>query len=242
MRNVFGITFMALAFTILFSGVANAYTYIETNVNGTVKNFNEIKTEDCSNVDKVVIISTFANVNVSASNTTKAEAHLSGEAILNGELKFDVRAINRELRITVRSTGNCFNGNLRLDIIIPQKTFEVIYIKGASADVTVDQNVTTNNLEVQTQSGDVESYATINHKVSTSTMSGDVELYVVATESIGVEANTMSGDVSLMFNNIGHLNISVSSMSGDIRNLYHHGNGFEAYVNVSTMSGDITIR
>ena len=94
---------------------------------------------------------------------------------------------------------------------------------------------------MKTQSGDLETNATVNN-VSVSTMSGDVELCIDATQDINVEVSTMSGDVSVEFNNIGHLNLSTSSMSGDVRNRHKESRGYNADVSVSTMSGDIRIR
>lgn len=241
MRNLLAIIVLALFFVVSTSGIANAYNFGE--IKGTAQTFDEKKTENCSAVNRVIITSTFADVNVSISNTSETEVHLYGEAILDGELKFEVRVINRELRITVYSTGNCFNGNLQMDVIIPQKTYEVIYIKGASADIILNEGVITNHLKVNTQSGDVESAASVN-VASVATMSGDVELYIAATRDISVEASSMSGDVSAMFDNIEYLNLSVSSMSGELSN-QHRGrrsNGFVADVEICTMSGDITIR
>lgn len=149
--------------------------------------------------------------------------------------------INRELIITLEFTGNCFNGNLKLDVTVPQKTFKVISTKSSSADITLNEGVSTDYLKVKTQSGDLETNATVNN-VSVSTMSGDVELCIDATQDINVEVSTMSGDVSVEFNNIGHLNLSTSSMSGDVRNRHKESRGYNADVSVSTMSGDIRIR
>ena len=52
----------------------------------------------------------------------------------------------------------------------------------------------------------------------------------------------MSGYVSAEFNNIGHINLSTSSMSGDVRNRHKESRGYNADVDISTMSGDIRIR
>ena len=149
--------------------------------------------------------------------------------------------INRELIITLEFTGNCFNGNLKLDVTVPQKTFKVISAKSSSADITLNEGVSTDYLKVKTQSGDLETNATVNN-ISVSTMSGDVELCIDATQDINVEVSTMSGDVSAEFNNIGHINLSTSSMSGDVRNRHKESRGYNADVDISTMSGDIRIR
>ena len=209
--------------------------------NAKPQKFDERKSEDCSNIDKISVESTAADVNVSVSNSSKIEAHFYGEAEIDGDVNFDVRVVNRELRITLQFTGNCFNGNLKLDITVPHKTFKVISAKSSSADITLNEGVSTDYLKVKTQSGDLETNATVNN-VSVSTMSGDVELCINATNDISVEVSTMSGDVSAEFNNIAHINLSTSSMSGDVRNRHKGSKGYTADVDISTMSGDIRIR
>lgn len=208
---------------------------------GKTQKFDEKKVEDCSNIEKISIDSTFGDVHVYVSNSSKVEAHLYGEADIDGDVTFDVQVVNRELRVTLKSTGNCFNGNLKLDVNVPKKTFKVISAKSSSADITLNEGVSTDYLKVKTQSGDLETNATVNN-ISVSTMSGDVELYIDATQNINVEVSTMSGDVSAEFNNIGHINLSTSSMSGDVRNRHKESRGYNADVDISTMSGDIRIR
>ena len=178
---------------------------------------------------------------MSVSNSSKIEAHFYGEAEIDGDVNFDVRAVNRELRITLQFAGNCFNGNLKLNITVPQKTFKAISAKSSSADITLNEGVSTDYLKVKTQSGDLETNATFNN-VSVSTMSGDVELCIDATNDISVEVSTMSGDVSAEFNNVAHINLSTSSMSGDVKNRHKGSKGYTADVDISTMSGDIRIR
>lgn len=208
---------------------------------GKLQKFDEKTVEYCSNVDKIAINSTISDVNVSVSNSSKIEAHFYGKAIIDGDVNFDVRVVNRELRITLLYTGNCFNGNLRLDITVPQRTFKVITAKSSSADITLNEGVSTNYLKVKTLSGDLETSATAN-SISVSTLSGDVELYIDAVQDISVEVSTKSGDVSAEFSNIRHINLSTSSISGDVRNRHKGNRGFIADVDISTTSGDIKIR
>ena len=210
---------------------------------GTAKSqkFDERKSEDCSNIDKITIDSKVTDVNVSVYNSSKIEAHFYGEAEIDGDVNFDVRVVNRELRITLQFTGICFYESLKLDITLPQKTFKVISAKSSSADITLNEGVSTDYLKVKTQSGDLETNATVNN-VSVSTMSGDVELCIDATNDISVEVSTRSGDVSAEFNNIAHINLSTSSKSGDVKNRHKGSNGYTADVDISTMSGDIRIR
>lgn len=213
------------------------------NSDGTGKNqkFDERKVEECSNIENITINSKFVDVNVYVSNSSKVEAHLYGEADINGDVNFDVQVVNRELRITLKYPGNRFYRNLQLDVSVPKKTFEVISAKSSSADITLNKGVSTDYLKVNIKSGDLETNATVNN-ISVFTMSGDVKLCIDATKDINVKVSTMSGDVSAKFNNIGHINLSTSCRCGDVINCHTGSRGYNADVDISTMSGDIIIR
>lgn len=178
MRNIFSITFLVLALTVLFSGVTNAYTFScdSGTSNSVAQVFNEIKTVDGSEVDKIFVTSTYADVNIYPSNTSEVEVYLYGKANSDKELHFDVDVIEqyRKLIVAVQSTGSYFNGNLKLNILIPQKMFESIYVFGPHANVNIDQNIIVNDLEVTTFSGNIKSYADAN-QTTFITDSGEVE-------------------------------------------------------------------
>ena len=204
------------------------------------KKIDRKKTGDASNLEKILIDSRFANVNISVSNLSKeVEVHLYGEANVDGDVDFDVRIVNSELRIKLKSSGNCYISNLKLDVTVPQKTFKVICVNSASGNIKVSEKVSTEQLEIKTKSGSVETRAMFTN-ASITTMSGDVDFFANATKDIRVEISTMSGDISSKFNNIGHLNLHANSMSGDITNC-HKGIGYTADVNASAMSGDINV-
>lgn len=209
-----------------------------------MQKFDEKKSEDANKIEKIVIDSTVADVNISVSSSSKkVEAHFFGQAVVDGDIEFDVCVVNRELRVISKFIGSCCcNGNLTLNITVPQKTFKAITVKTSSANVTLGEGVLMDFLKLKTQSGDLESNGSFAN-ASITTMSGDVELYIDAQEEISVEISTMSGDVSAEFNNIGYINLSTSSMSGNVRNRHtSSAKGFNANVDISTMSGDIRIR
>lgn len=208
---------------------------------GKVKRFDEAKWEDAKNIEKIVICSETVDVNVSVSNSSKVESHFYGQANIDGNVKLDVSKVDDELRITLMLTGNCYNGDLKLDVILPRKIFKVISIETSSADTILGEGVSADYIKAKSQSGDFEIYATFNN-ILTSTMSGDVELCINAKENISAEISTMSGDVSADFNNIGHINLSTHTMSGDVRNRHKGKYGYTANVHISTMSGDINVK
>lgn len=208
---------------------------------GNLKQFDEWKFVDCSNVDKITIDSNICNVNVFTVNSPKAEVHFYGEATVDEDVNFDVSIVKHELRITLLFTGNCYNGNLKLDVTIPTRTFKVITARSSSGDITLNSGVSAEYLKVKTLSGDLETDATVSN-VSVSTTSGDIDIYIDAIQNLSIEASTTSGDVSAKFNNIGRINLSLQSISGNVRNRHRENRGFTADVDISTISGDIKIR
>lgn len=209
---------------------------------GKQKRFDNRKSEDARNIEKITINSAVADINVTVSNSSKVESHFYGNAQTDGEIIFDVCMVNYELKITLKFIGNFYNGDLKLDVTVPRKIFKVITAITSSADVTLGEGVSADYIKVKTKSGDLEACAAVNN-ISVSTVSGDVELDINATKDISIEISTVSGDVSTKFNNVKHIELSASSRSGDIRNYCHKGRtGHTANVDISTLSGDISIK
>ena len=49
---------------------------------GKHQKFDERKSEECNNIEKITIDSTFWDINISVSNSSKIEAHFYGEVVL----------------------------------------------------------------------------------------------------------------------------------------------------------------
>ena len=143
--------------------------------------FDERKVEDCSNVDKITIDSPFVDVNVSVSNSSNAEAHFYGKVNIDGDINFDVKLVNDELKITLRFTGTYFVGKAKLDVSVPQKTFKVITAESYSANITLDDddnNISTDFLNIKTVFGNLEINAVVvADSISIFTENGNVEVY-----------------------------------------------------------------
>lgn len=112
------------------------------------KRFDEKKSEDAKNVDKIAIDSTFADVNISVSDSSKVEVHFYGQADTDGDVNFDVCMVKNEFRITLKFAENSYNSNLKLDVTVPHKKFKVISAKSVSANITVGEEVSTKQLKV----------------------------------------------------------------------------------------------
>ena len=235
--------------------IGNVYGNVSnvTIVNGRIvsgggnadKKFDEKKSEDAKNIEKIRIDSVFANVSIKPSESSMIEAHLHGCVEDERKVKLEVCKTMSQLKIAVKIAEGSFIGNLKLDVTVPYKTFKEISIKTTSAEVTVNKQVSTESLKVETMSGSVETHATFK-KVFIKTMNGDVDIFEDANQDVDVEVSTMSGDVSVEFDNINRISHHVKTMSGRVRDRRNcHTTkemGYEAIVNVSTMSGDVTIR
>ena len=231
---------------IIINGKINGKIIINGRVigeGGTGKNqeFNRMHSEAAENVEKITINSTFVDVNILASDSSIVETHFYGKACIDGELDFDVQLVNRELKISLKCIGNCYDNNLKIDVSLPRKTFKAISVTTSSANIILDENIFTKQITIKTQSGELVSSATFTD-AHFSTMSGDVELCINPIEDIMVNITTMSGDVLACLDNVGHVKLSSTTMSGNVRNLYKGNCGYTADMNIRTMSGDINIK
>ena len=197
---------------------------------------------DSSNVEKMSINSIFADVRIVPSDSNKIEVWCHGEAEISGVINFDVQTVENLLKVILEFNGDFwwYQGTIRLDITVPKKLFKKISFESKSSDLTVENGVLAEVIKADTMSGDVE-IAFSSNEIEVSTQSGDVDLEVNATSDVRAKVSTMSGDVTACFNNIGQLNLSTKTMSGDVENHHKARNGYTANVNITTMSGDIDI-
>ena len=200
----------------------------------------ELKSKKADNIEKISIDSDVIDVKISLSNSSIVEAHLYGQANINGCINFDVYIVKNELRVILNIEGTCY-GTLKLDITVPPKIFKKIKLNSISADITLNEGVSTEYIEMETQSGDIQTNATFA-KAYVSTISGDVKAYINAKEKISAEISTISGDVLTKLKNVGKIKLSTRSLSGDIKRNHKKGIGHSASINISTTSGDITVR
>lgn len=156
-------------------------------------------------------------------------------------MDFNVYMIKRELKIELKSEANSYGKNLQLDVIVPHKIFKEISIESiTSGDINLSENISTEYLKLKSGSGDLKTSATFD-KASINSCHGDVELSIYANKDICMEITTRSGDVSTKLNNIRHVNIATKSVIGEFINHHTEATGYIANVNISTITGDITI-
>ncbi len=208
---------------------------------GKFQKYDERKSFDVANIQRLTVDSSFVDVDILATESTKIDVHFFGKADVDGELKFDVQVSNGELKVMIKSYGSCYNAELKLDILLPLKMFKNISIQTMSADITLSDKVSCDKLKLKSTSGDLETSATFK-VANLSTMSGDIDITARANEDIVIDASAVSGDICLMLSNISNMVISTHSVSGNVRNTYKYNKGFFAEIDLSTTSGDIRIR
>lgn len=207
---------------------------------GKPKSFDEWKSADSRYVEMIEINSRSIPINISVSNSSKLEAHFYGKANLDEDIKFEFNVINSELKITLNLTGNCYNSNLKLDVIVPRKTFKSICVKISLANIILNEGVSTEYLKAQTNMGALETNATFTNALF-ETSNGDVNLCIDAKSDIIVQISTKIGNIKAKFNNIGYMVSSTNTMHGNVKKCHAGGTGYTANVDISTTTGNITI-
>lgn len=207
-----------------------------------LQKFDEKKVANISMVDTIKITSSCVDISVTTSEELDVlEAHLYGEAELEGDIKFELKKIKNILFILLEFNGCCFNSNLQLTVNLPFNFDESLFISTNSSDVKVEEKVKVSELALNTTSGDLTVNSDFHYGVFNTT-SGDIDLHVNAKHDVTFKINATSGDISARFDNIKYFNVSTSSCSGEIKRRYKQSNyGFRAAGQIITTSGDILI-
>ena len=135
-------------------------------------------------------------------------------------------------RLDVRTTS----GDIDIAAFVRNMT-----ITSTSGDVEIEGRI--DQLGVNTISGDIDVRADVKN-MTFKAVSGDVDLQFDSEEIRDVNGNTISGDIDIdLPDGIGVIAINTQTRTGDVTTR-HHTNGVGPMVsgNVSSMSGDITIR
>lgn len=222
--------------------IVNGKKISENSQNKELKEFDEKILDDVKNIEKISIESESIDINVLTSNSSNVESHLHGSAFVDGNIELNTEVVGEELIITVTSEGSYTieDSYLQLDVAIPKK-MNVIKVNGISSNIELAENVETERMLLKTVSGQIYSSATSSDIVADTT-SGDINLYLSAKQDIGVDVSAVSGDVCISLNNIENANVYSNSMSGDVINhLREEKGGYEANLNIGTVSGDIIL-
>lgn len=201
------------------------------------KEFDERKEENTDNIEKIVIVSALTDINISASNSSKVEAHFYGNATIDKDVNFEVKKINRQLRITVNYSGTCGNSNLKLDIKVPIEKMFKIYAESVSSNIIVDELIA-EHFGAQTVSGNVEIKAKLKD-ITVDTVSGNVDINIKANSDIKMRIETVSGNINLGLDNLEKIKLSSDSFNGYVGSHNTDNTNYIANIKISTVSGII---
>ena len=209
---------------------------------GKTKKFDETKIEKRRGIKKISVDSDISDVIFSVSDLwEEIKIHFYGQAVIDGDLSFNVCKKGNELQIKSKLSGSSLNGNLKLDITMPKKSFfEKISIKSISGNIYLYKGILPNRVEMVSDSGNLESHAKFTSHYA-KTMSGRIYITVDAENDISIDASSVSGNITIELNNIGDVMLSASSMSGRVRNSHKEQEGYIADIDASTMSENVVI-
>lgn len=202
---------------------------------GKKREFRESKSQASENVEKIAIDSACSKINVISTNLSDIGINFFGQAYVDGDVKFDVQVVKRELRIVVEVEGNCYESDFELNVFLPQKAYKAMCIEGCFGNIFIGgADVSIEKLEVKTSSGKIElRKGTCTRQLAVETVSGNV--YVeegYGTERMKVKTSsgkivigkwvvskllilkTTSGNVNII--NSGVENVEVETSSGKI--------------------------
>lgn len=201
--------------------VINGENVVDNSKNSQIQKFDEIKMEDIDNIEKVVIESSIADVNITTTNASKAKAYLYGIAEVDNELDFSMKRSGNELRIAIKYDG-IFKGDLKVEVMLPDKLFEEVCVQ------TVSANISSNRVFAR--------------KIEVNTQAGNIDFSTNAKSDVYVNLATVSGSISAKFNNIEQIELDAHAISGKVQtNRKQDAGGYTAKADINTVSGDINI-
>lgn len=207
---------------------------------GESKKIDEKKSTSANSISRITVNCDCADVQMNVANTNTIEAHFFGQVTTDGTTKFDVSTFDREVKITVKLTGNSMNSNLHLHIDIPARMFETIDVKSENGNIIISEGVSVKRLKLKSTNGNVESNAVFEN-IKANSMNGNTEVYVNANSDVELDVSSLNGNAIVELHNISRCNLSTSSMNGSVRNRFHATTGYTADGEVSSMNGDVKV-
>lgn len=205
------------------------------------KKIDETKRIGSEGISRIKVDSDLADVTIAVGNSTDVEVHYYGEVCTDGQIEFDVTTSGDTINVSTKINSSTFNGNLKLNVFIPQKVFRLISVKCQNGSTEICKNVEAERLKIDSQNGSIESEA-IFEEITAKSMNGSIDISISAKSDIEISASSMNGNVTVELENIGSCNISTSSMNGSTKNRYNSTGKYKATGDVSTMNGSVRIQ
>lgn len=205
------------------------------------KVFDEVQKCDADSVDSIEVDVERIDVRFHQWTSKTITVKFFGEAdISSGDIEFDTYIIQNKLYVTIKVRGIVEVSDLKLDIWLPGRLFEVIQLKASSGNIEIDGGIAVKTLKIDTLSGDVNVNATYIRAI-VNTENGNVYASINAQSRVDFQVLTVQGDVKIKLKNVRKVNFRAKSKYGDILNAYRGKYGYIASIKATTKSGNITV-
>ena len=229
------------------------------NYNEKSKKISETKKVCADKINSIRIHSDISDIKISACNTNQITATLNGKVITNREIDFYVIQIKDEIRICVNldeseksnniNISNCnakivINCNviktegLTLDVKIPYKKFELLYIISKNGEVDVTSNVNVKKLDIYDKNGDTKVEAILK-SLSIECKNGSIKVDTEAKDNVDLNICSKNGDVDVRISNIGKANVDIYTKNGTSKNKHKLDGSYTATGSISSKNGDV---
>lgn len=201
----------------------------------------ERKTISAIDIKRISICTKRADINIVEADSYVIDIRLYGRTREQNQISFlNVTASKNKLEINLDEYEM---SNLALEVKLPKKLFQKVEVTSRQGDIFICEGITTNKLNMQTMSGDIDAKCTFTHLLAIAS-SGDINIATIAEKDIANACiQSKSGDIVVQFENVGNMELTMQTMSGDAKN-YRTAKGgkYSANVNLNTISGDIVCK
>ena len=214
---------------------------IPQDVTGTKVNIDYFRNFEVGITNNIVINLPNAKINFHKSLSSKVEATLRGTVRVIGEdVKCRVNRKGKNFVIVLYAQEEIIDASIRLDIYLPIKEYNLISIISTNANICIDEGIYAKKFMIRTTSGMVKSYMTFKNAIFESQgASIDVELF--AESDVKASIFTESGDINLKLLYIKKALIDTFTKTGNVSNEHSETRGYTALMDISSISGNISI-
>ncbi len=191
------------------------------------------KAEPANGVHRIVVDSDI-KVKMSGCNTNEIIACVYGVSMEDKEAKLSVTRFGDEIMVFVRAgkptnsrvsgkegsanvVGSDKESGFTLNVQIPTKVFEKIYVKSKNSNIDLKSSVHANTITADNKNGNVYISA-IFKTLNIDCENGNVEVDTEACGDIKLNITNKNGNVDVIIENIGVYEVLVDSKNGTCRN------------------------
>lgn len=230
----------------------------ETSNDTSSKKFDKTKKESANGINRISINSALVAVKVSACSANEITAHLHGSAIMDSDITLSLTKVNDEVKISVIPNGasncntmsvimgnsvvlnninSCGSNDLTIDVIIPSKVFEKLYIQSENSNIDVSASVNAKNIELYNKNGNIDVDASFQ-SLNIDCKNGNINVDSEATCDVRLDIYSKNGNADVFISNIGVSTVSVDSKNGNSKNTPRLKGSFTAIGYVTSKNGN----